>query len=100
MSISQNIVQEGSVVVATAGKEKNKLFVVLKKEEKYVFLVDGKRLKTKKPKKKSLKHVQKASKEIFNVENLTGQEKDNAEIRKFLKERVCQNKMSSNLKEW
>ena len=83
----QNIVQKGDVVIATACKEKNNLFVVIEKDEKYCFLVDGKRLKTIKPKKKSLKHVQRASKTSFPMEKLTGQEKDNAEIRKFLKER-------------
>ena len=83
----QNIVQKGDVVIATAGKEKNNLFVVIEKDEKYCYLVDGKRLKTIKPKKKSLKHVQRASKTPFPMEQLVGQEKDNAEIRKFLKER-------------
>lgn len=83
----QNIVQKGDVVIATAGKEKNNLFVVIEKDEKYCYLADGKRLKTIKPKKKSLKHVQRASKTPFPMEKLVGQEKDNAEIRKFLKER-------------
>ena len=86
----------GDVVVAIAGKEKNQIFVVLSCDEKFCFLVDGDRLKISKPKKKSLKHVQKASKTGFD-ENLlkTGQENVNAAIRKFLKERslVCQRKM-------
>ena len=88
MSITQNIVQKGDVVIATAGKEKNQIFVVIEKDEKYCYLVDGKRLKIVKPKKKSLKHVQRASKTPFPMERLSGQEKDNAEIRKFLKERM------------
>lgn len=78
----------GDVVTATAGKEKNQLFVVVSVDSKYCFLVDGKRLKLTKPKKKSLKHVQRASKTIFDVEKIKSeQEKTNAEIRKFLKER-------------
>ena len=82
-----NILQ-GDIVLATAGKEKNQIFVVLEVDEKFCYLVDGKRLKLTKPKKKSLKHVQKASKTSFNREKLkSGQEKVNAEIRKFLKER-------------
>ena len=56
-------------------------------DEKFVYLVDGKRLKTNKPKRKSRKHIQRASKTPFQMERLSGQEKDNAEIRKFLKER-------------
>lgn len=82
-----NIIQ-GDVVVATAGKEKNNLFVVLAVDDKFCFIVDGKRLKLTKPKKKSLKHVQKASKMPFPSDRLKiGQENINAEIRKFLKER-------------
>jgi len=82
-----NILQ-GDVVVATAGKEKNQIFVVSKVDGNFCFLVDGDRLKLTKPKKKSLKHVQKASKSGFDVEKLNAeQEKYNSEIRKFLKER-------------
>ena len=88
-------IEKGNVVRAIAGKEKGDIFVVLDVDEKFCFLVDGKRLKLSKPKKKSLKHVQKASKIEFETEKLkSGQEKVNAEIRKFLKEVcVCQNKM-------
>lgn len=80
--------QTGDVVVATAGKEKNQIFVVKSIENNFCYLVDGKRLKLTKPKKKSLKHVQKACKIGFEEEKLKSeQEKVNAEIRKFLKER-------------
>ena len=79
---------QGDLVVATAGKEKNDIFVVLEVDKKFCYLVDGKRLKIDKPKKKSLKHVQKASKIPFPKEHLEKrEEKLNAEIRKFLKER-------------
>ena len=89
-------IEQGDVVVATAGKEKNQIFVVLKVDGNFCYLVDGKRLKLTKPKKKSLKHVQKASKIGFDAQELkSGQEKVNAGIRKFLKERsqLCQKKM-------
>jgi len=82
-----NIIQ-GDVVVATAGKEKNQIFIVLDVDSNFCWLVDGKRLKLTKPKKKSLKHVQRALKTGFDKEKLkSGQENINAEIRKFLKER-------------
>lgn len=89
-------IEQGDVVVVTAGKEKNQIFVVLKVDGNFCYLVDGKRLKLTKPKKKSLKHVQKASKIGFDAQELkSGQEKVNAGIRKFLKERsqLCQKKM-------
>ena len=88
--------QTGDVVIATAGKEKNQFFVVLSVDGKFCYLIDGHRLKITKPKKKSLKHVKKASKEKFDEEKLkSGQENVNAAVRKFLKERslLCQNKM-------
>ena len=82
-----NIIQ-GDVVLATAGKEKGNLYIVKSVDEKYCYLVDGKRLKLQKPKKKSLKHVLKASKISFSQERLSiNEEKVNAEIRNFLKER-------------
>lgn len=82
-----NILQ-GDVVVALAGKEKNQIFVVKEVDSNYCYLVDGNRLKLTKPKKKKLKHVQKASKIGFDVKELKSeQENVNAAIRKFLKER-------------
>ncbi len=81
-------IKTGDVVIATAGKEKNQFFVVSAVDEKFCFLVDGDRLKLSKPKKKSLKHVQKASKVSFDESKLaSGQESVNAGLRKFLKER-------------
>ena len=80
MSITQNTVQKGDVVIATAGKEKNQIFVVIEKDGKYCYLVDGKRLKIVKPKKKSLKHVQRASKTPFPMEGYLDKKKT---MRKF-----------------
>ena len=78
--------EKGVVVIATAGKEKNQKFVVVDVSENYVFLADGKRLKIFKPKKKSVKHVQKASTKRVSPENLLiKDEKVNAMLRKFLK---------------
>ena len=78
--------EKGLVVIAKAGKEKNQLFVVVDVIGKYVFLADGKRLKLSKPKKKSVKHVQKASTKKFPIKDLLiKDEKVNAEIRNFLK---------------
>lgn len=86
--------QAGDVVVSTAGKEKNQFFVVKSLDAKFCYLVDGDRLKLEKPKKKSLKHVQKASKDVFDVAELQSENNDvNAHLRKFLKEKICQRKM-------
>lgn len=75
----------GNVVEALAGKEKGQLFVIVNLDDKYAYLSDGKRLKTFKPKKKSLKHIR-----LFDSESLSESdvldknERVNALIRKFL----------------
>lgn len=87
----------GSVVLATAGKEKGGLYIVVKSDQKYVYLADGKRLSAFKPKKKSLKHIK-----LFELDGLTegdvldNNDRVNAKIRKYLKtkkECLCQRKM-------
>ena len=75
----------GNVVIALAGKEKGHIFVVVKVEDRYAYLSDGKRLKANKPKKKSFKHIK-----LFDTNSLSEQdvldnnERTNARIRKFL----------------
>ena len=49
--------QRGSVVLSLAGHDKDKLYVVLRKEGSYAFLSDGKTKTLKDPKKKKLKHL-------------------------------------------
>lgn len=79
------MIKIGNVVLALAGKEKGKLFVVVGLNDKYAYLSDGKRLKTNKPKKKSFKHIK-----LFGTESLSEDEvldkneRANAKIRKFL----------------
>lgn len=78
--------EKGCIVKATAGKEKNQVFVVVDVTENFAFLADGKRLKKDKPKKKSAKHIQKVSTKKFPVDLLlVKDEKVNAAIRNFIK---------------
>lgn len=75
----------GNVVLATAGKEKGQLFVIVKLDDKYAYLSDGKRLKTIKPKKKSFKHIKLYGSEALSEDQvLDKNERVNALIRKFL----------------
>lgn len=79
--------ERGNVVLATAGKEKNQIFVVLKLDKDRAWLVDGKRLKKNNPKKKNLKHLKmftnsKMQAQILDDDN----ERVNCAIRKFLKQ--------------
>lgn len=75
----------GNIVQALAGKEKGQIFVVVRLDDKYAYLSNGKRLKKDKPKKKSLKHVKLYDEEALTEESLDEKnEKVNALIRKFL----------------
>ncbi len=47
----------GDLVVSTAGRDKGRAFLVVKKENEFVYLVNGKERKTVKPKKKKIKHI-------------------------------------------
>ena len=89
--------EKGNLVLATKGKEKNQYFVIMNVEGNFAYIVDGKRLKTNNPKKKSMKHIQKASKIKFPVEFFEiNNDCVNAKIRKFLKEEkenICQKMM-------
>ena len=89
--------EKGSLVLALRGKEKNQYFVIYESEGNFVYILDGKRLKTSNPKKKNLKHVQNASKSKFPKDLLEDKnERTNCAIRKFLKEekeKICQKMM-------
>ena len=47
----------GEIVYATAGRDKGKYFLVVSKDENFVYLADGKARKVGTPKKKKLKHI-------------------------------------------
>ncbi len=76
----------GKKVKALRGKESGKEYVVVRADEKYVYLADGKRLKAEKPKKKSLQHIVLCNGELPLYEGELLEERVNAKIRKFLKE--------------
>lgn len=48
----------GNIAVSKAGHDKGELFVILKSDSEYVYLMDGKARTLEKPKKKNIKHVQ------------------------------------------
>lgn len=47
----------GSLVYSIAGKDKGMLFLVLRTEDGYVYLADGKQRRVENPKKKKNKHI-------------------------------------------
>ena len=48
----------GSIVTATAGKDRGRLFLVLEVRDGMAFIANGRRRRVQKPKKKSIKHLQ------------------------------------------
>ena len=89
--------QVGDLVIATAGKEKNEIFLVVKVDQQFVYIEDGKRVSVTKPKRKNEKHIQKVSKQRFLLgDDITRDVKYNSAVRKLIKvekERICQKKM-------
>jgi len=60
----------GMLAKAKAGRDKNKIFVILKEDAKYVYLVDGKRRTLDNPKKKNKKHIQIIQRIPVKLENM------------------------------
>ena len=50
-------IQRGSVVRATAGRDKDGFFVVRGTDGEFAFIANGKRRKVQSPKRKNLKHL-------------------------------------------
>ncbi|WMJ90358.1 KOW domain-containing RNA-binding protein [Anaerocolumna sp. MB42-C2] len=48
----------GSLAISKAGHDKGEVFVILKSESEYVYLMDGKNRTFETPKKKNIKHIQ------------------------------------------
>ena len=89
--------QVGDLVIATAGKEKNEIFLVVKVDQQFVYIADGKRVSVTKPKRKNEKHIQKVSKQRFLLgDDITRDVKYNSAVLKLIKvekERICQKKL-------
>lgn len=71
---------QGSVVKSIAGHDKNRYFVVVKIDDQYVYIADGKERKLEKPKRKNVKHIAVTSRK-FDLNEIT-----NKKLRKLLNE--------------
>lgn len=60
----------GRIVRSCAGRDSGKFLVVIKTDEGFVYVADGKERKLASPKKKSLKHV-KPTNTVIDTESLT-----------------------------
>ena len=55
------VINQGDLVVSTAGRDKEKSFLVISVNDKIAYVVDGRERKTVNPKKKNVKHLEKFS---------------------------------------
>ena len=62
--------QVGMIVRAAAGKEQNQFWMIVRMDEQYVYLADGKHRTLQNPKRKNPKHVR-ATQTLWNPEGLT-----------------------------
>ena len=78
----------GGIVLARAGRDKNKYFIIVKTEDRFVYICDGKTRKIQKPKKKKLKHVTLMgyAQEDICTRLKSGEQITNSEISRCLKE--------------
>lgn len=81
-----NELQYGQIVKSKAGRDKGKFFVIIDKENEYLYLVDGILRRIDNPKKKKIKHIQPTNIIIDIIKNkIENDEKiTNADIRKQL----------------
>ena len=61
----------GQIVCSLKGSDKGSFLLVVLEDEKFVYLVDGKRYKLKNPKKKNVKHISLTSSRLKTEELLT-----------------------------
>lgn len=73
-------------VVSKAGRDKGELFLILRMEGEYAYIVDGQLRKVDKPKKKKLKHLQRIDyiSEFISAKLDNGDRVTNSEVRKAL----------------
>ncbi len=79
-------IDAGSLVYSIAGRDKDRVFVVVGLEGMFCYLVDGKVRKCDKPKKKKLKHIQSVGykAEALKKKIALGERLTNSEVRKVI----------------
>ncbi len=77
---------KGQVVISKCGRDKAYPFIVILAEEQFAYLVDGKKRKLEKPKKKKVKHLQATNTIAFDIKEKLENEQYllDADIRKVL----------------
>ncbi|MFP4697102.1 MAG: RNA-binding protein [Eubacteriales bacterium] len=78
--------QKGQLIKSKAGRDKDRLFVIIELTDEYVYLVDGSLRKIEKPKKKKIKHIQPVGVIIETLQDKINNDQRilNSEIRKAI----------------
>lgn len=78
----------GMLASSKVGHDKGDIYVIIREETEYVYLVDGKLRTLEKPKRKNKKHIQiiKKAVEPSFAEKIRNGQADDSEIRRILKE--------------
>ncbi|TCT14089.1 hypothetical protein EDC18_107158 [Natranaerovirga pectinivora] len=78
--------QIGQIIKSKAGRDKDRLFVIIDIKGEYVYLVDGNLRKLEKPKMKKIKHIQPTNNIVESIQEkiINDQKILNAEIRKTI----------------
>ena len=77
--------KKGMVVISKSGRDKGNFFVVIKSDDKCVYIADGKLRKIENLKKKNVKHLQRTN--IFiNLDEVTGNKQLNKKILELTKQ--------------
>ena len=96
MVIHMNAGMTGMLATSKTGHDKDTVYIIVKEENEYVYVSDG-RLKTlENPKKKNKKHIQIIKKEaddMLREKLINGQHIYNEEIRKAIGGFICQRQM-------
>lgn len=79
--------QYGMLAYSRAGHDKGNLYVIIKSDHEYVYLVDGIRKKISNPKKKKSKHIQIINNipEIIKESMNSGRKVTDEDIKRFIK---------------
>ncbi len=72
----------GQVVLSKAGKDSGSFYAVIREEEGFVYIADGKLRKAENPKKKRVKHIA-PTKTVLGPEDLETNSKLRAALSKF-----------------
>lgn len=77
----------GMLASSKTGRDKDRVYIIIKEEKEYVYLVNGLSRKLNKPKKKNKKHIQiiKKMQEPGLTEKIKQGKTDDLEIRMYIK---------------